>query len=749
MTLPINSRYPKWTFRIEDYWKIDDSERRNILHNYFLQCEVLGECDSVDEPLLTIEAMDLIINSDIMSSAMNVGSKAFQDRNNFHQLRRCVTAEALLLDGVEKEKITKKLVTHSSVPRVEANRQQRILELGGERMRYSCQLTPISKYYTESRLKKKEKRSLMRTIFAVISPLQKKRQLPAEEGDEVNAEDTTSREESILEECVKTSESEAIDGGQPTPGFFSRLLATPKAMLTGGLTPFKRRRDDEDNDEISKPKKLFHQFSPLSPQIDDGSVNQRSRRVAFKDNGAFEESLKSPMVFEEDITTADTATSPFQESRGRRVTDSFEESSSSNLETLSNDDDHAEEWWEQEYEGEQRVKFFDMEWEMAQKEAGLPRTTKVRKAKQAVALLHSLLNGDFDDLLDVFEEINKRLNHRKTPSTPPDQTSIAIVENIASFFETDQFQSNGRRDKFTQACLRAVWTSILGPKFGYCNVPCFGTNCPVISKKDDTYEIYLSSVNGTMYCHQSTFKKYECRKNEISRRKLNDIFNQKPNPTLYKECQILRDSLECGKYPFQSIAESKKHWNNFDEEIEASVYGFCHDPEYVRPDNYSKQKYVCHDENGQHCKHQKHNWMTNGTKIDQYELWLESRWFQELLRSLNNLHPDKGINEEMLKAKVPMRKWKNFISNCVKPETRASCVDPKIAKAYDLARCLQMFFRGLLSQRTKQKNSLLQVNNANNIFYDPADENEEEDGDEEQDDEEGEFFFTHWTSIQT
>ena len=104
MTLPINSRYPKWTFRIEDYWKIDDSERRNILHNYFLQCEVLGECDSDDEPLLTIEAMDLIINSDIMSSAMNVGSKAFQERNNFHQLRRWVTAEALLLDGVEKEK---------------------------------------------------------------------------------------------------------------------------------------------------------------------------------------------------------------------------------------------------------------------------------------------------------------------------------------------------------------------------------------------------------------------------------------------------------------------------------------------------------------------------------------------------------------------------------------------------------------------------------------------------------------------
>ena len=56
--------YQRWAFdKFEDYWKFDDSERHNIMLNYFLQCEVLKEGDPKDELLLTAEAMDQIIKA--------------------------------------------------------------------------------------------------------------------------------------------------------------------------------------------------------------------------------------------------------------------------------------------------------------------------------------------------------------------------------------------------------------------------------------------------------------------------------------------------------------------------------------------------------------------------------------------------------------------------------------------------------------------------------------------------------------
>lgn len=55
---------------------------------------------------------------------------------------------------------------------------------------------------------------------------------------------------------------------------------------------------------------------------------------------------------------------------------------------------------------------------------------------------------------------------------------------------------------------------------------------------------------------------------------------------------------------------------------------------------------------------------------------------------------------------------------CVKRETRASCVDPIEAKAFDLSRGLYAFFNHRID---KAKLSLLEFDDAYDDFYDPRD----------------------------
>ena len=77
------------------------------------------------------------------------------------------------------------------------------------------------------------------------------------------------------------------------------------------------------------------------------------------------------------------------------------------------------------------------------------------------------------------------------------------------------------------------------------------------------------------------------------------------------------------------------------------------------------------------------------------------------------------------------RKFRDFKSNCVRPETRASCIDPIEARCYDVARCLQLHFKGIMAARPKVRDYYQQGGQNDNDFYDPF---EEDDTGEEQDD---------------
>ena len=119
----------------------------------------------------------------------------------------------------------------------------------------------------------------------------------------------------------------------------------------------------------------------------------------------------------------------------------------------------------------------------------------------------------------------------------------------------------------------------------------------------------------------------------------------------------------------------------------------------MRPDNYSKMKYRCKDEAGRKVKHQRHNWSLNGNKRTQYKLFLESDHFKKLKAQVKRLNPDHEhkFTDEFFKKKVNYKSFRRFLPNCVKPVTRASCVDPIEAKCYDLSHDLQLFFNGLQS----------------------------------------------------
>jgi len=149
----------------------------------------------------------------------------------------------------------------------------------------------------------------------------------------------------------------------------------------------------------------------------------------------------------------------------------------------------------------------------------------------------------------------------------------------------------------------------------------------------------------------------------------------------------------------------------------------------VRPDNYYNKKYSCINDIGELCKHQRHNWSINGNIGAQYDLFFQSNHFENLLHSIQARYPEKSISEEYIKKKISLKTFKKFKSNCVREETRASCVDPIEARCYDCARALQLLFRGILSTRPKIRGYYLQEH-CNMYCYDPYIDNCDSDDDE-------------------
>jgi hypothetical protein len=110
--------------------------------------------------------------------------------------------------------------------------------------------------------------------------------------------------------------------------------------------------------------------------------------------------------------------------------------------------------------------------------------------------------------------------------------------------------------------------------------------------------------------------------------------------------------------------------------------------------------------------------MINGNLELQYNSFMNSRHFSTLYESIRNRFPDKEISETFMKKKISFRMFKKMKSNCVREETRASCVDPIEAKCYDTSRAIQLFFRGVISTIPRLRDHYLQEHN-DLSFYDP------------------------------
>lgn len=166
-----------------------------------------------------------------------------------------------------------------------------------------------------------------------------------------------------------------------------------------------------------------------------------------------------------------------------------------------------------------------------------------------------------------------------------EKDAVQVVQNIEAFLHSDMFDKQIGRQHMSAS----IWTAM--------------------SSSDDSL-----SASALARIMKTTNKKPAIKGKFIRRQMENGI------------CQSFVENCLGSR--------RKKRWDNFDEEIEESIYAFSHDPNYVRPDNFSKQKYKCTDEHGCKCFHKRHNWFTSGSLRMQHNLYFDSVHFKNLLDEL-------------------------------------------------------------------------------------------------------------------
>ena len=252
--------------------------------------------------------------------------------------------------------------------------------------------------------------------------------------------------------------------------------------------------------------------------------------------------------------------------------------------------------------------------------------------------LHKLSKGNVDYAILIMDRLDDRLVHSGIDVSSSACKEKIMIGNLRRFLHLPQFKSRGKRKMQLQQTILTAWTSVFSPSYGYYNIPPFG-ECAIINKHGDVYTAQLAF--GILYCHESQLQKYEQTGQALHHRKIAQYMfgSNKRNPTLSQICQDLRNCVEAGGNPFETIKKPMKRWNNFDDEIDDAVHAFCHDPEYIRPDNYSKQTYCCKDDLGKACKHQRHNWMISGDINFQHlciAIWAEVVYLATLLGQAGN-----------------------------------------------------------------------------------------------------------------
>lgn len=199
--------------------------------------------------------------------------------------------------------------------------------------------------------------------------------------------------------------------------------------------------------------------------------------------------------------------------------------------------------------------------------------------------LNKLSKGNTSEAKRIFNSFSKKVSKDIGVSSNKEEEAMLVIENIKSFLISSNDKNLRRKqDSLTRHLITSIWAAMSSP--------------------DNSLSARaLARLMGVTNKHMSMKGKQMRVAMEERNIKMTEHFSRK----------------------------QQKRWDNFEEEIEQSIYDFCHDPNYVRPDNFSKQKYSCKDDHGLHCLHHRHNWFTVGTLEMQRNLYFESVHFDNLL----------------------------------------------------------------------------------------------------------------------
>ena len=165
--------------------------------------------------------------------------------------------------------------------------------------------------------------------------------------------------------------------------------------------------------------------------------------------------------------------------------------------------------------------------------------------------------------------------------------------------------------------------------------------------------------------------------NHIPAKELAKHLDFKNNRAINRGIDIRKqmDTIGTMSDPFARLYNQKQRKDNIEIYIANAVDSFCHDPHYTKLDSWSNRKYRVDGAPKDAEKHRQLNWANRGNTYDQYcDHFLTSEYFSRMKKEVTLLDPEY-FTDPKHEPYVSFRKFKKYLCKCIKPSTRASCVD--------------------------------------------------------------------------
>ena len=639
--------YQKWNYNFVTYWGIEDhDERQQHLLNYFINC---GIVDSNIQNI-TLDVMMKLCDDDVLQNPFKLGTKSVHLEKNLHLLRQCVTAEMLFICGAEKHTIKKWHVAHKANPLKEKQRCEEIIRLSNQvnfscaLTPYSKFLTDQrakknskNAIHQNADLHKKPYSTILHnlsperlsdndmdlvhypafTTIREVSPETATKSPSShtvstfsnrfdEETDvqdkyhhqkkgyqlehDLNMIQSRSRTTSLGKNCFVTTA-----GNDLLPHIIAVTPTNKTVRCTSTVSAVHANKDVEQNVAINRDHLHQESINQDSTRNILSSILPSARCISDIQNDASDSNnvllnhhLTTDEGSNQDMNYPSTESIPSEKNNSCEC---FNDSSSS-----EHDGDEVAALFIREENN--TINKYGLNWSISQNEVKIKHDTVSRKAKALLKMLNDLTRGDIVTAQAVLQNLQTRFqsccmllpdnkNSKVSENEDKKECNVdkAIINNIKRFITLPQNQTKGTRKIQVQQALLAILTSIVGPTHGYCSTP-FGEGEVIsVDKLSMTYKVEFP-WGATMYCHQTEMEKYnhnECLPLTTVAKKL----GLRDRHILYM-CRELRNSMLSGrKQPFEIlVTKPKTRWDYFGNDFQYAIHSFCHDPDYVHPDNY-------------------------------------------------------------------------------------------------------------------------------------------------------------------